>query len=166
MAPSARFRADVGVRHGRIVSIGRIRERGRETSTPKAVVAVPDSWRSHPDDAYIFWDPAGTSVLLPRHSTTVVMGNWDGFTLAHARRRTSTRRANLQRARTFRRGDGGGDRLGTGRPFPEFLDTLESLPKGINSRRLHRPFGAAHLRDGERPSRSPRTEDDLRAHGA
>src|SRR5256884_3955069 len=61
------FRADVGVRHGRIVSIGRIRERGRETLDAEGHVVAPGFVDGHTHmDAQIFWDPLGTSSCYHR----------------------------------------------------------------------------------------------------
>src|SRR5438445_3601474 len=77
------FRADVGVRHGRIVSIGRIRERGRETLDAEGHVVCPGFVDGHTHmDAQVFWDQLGTNSCW-HGVTTVVMGNC-GFTLAPA----------------------------------------------------------------------------------
>src|SRR5436309_6000764 len=78
------FRADVGVRHGRIVSIGRIRERGRETLDAEGHVVAPGFVDGHTHlDAQVFWDPMATSTSW-HGVTSVVMGNC-GFTLAPCR---------------------------------------------------------------------------------
>src|SRR5262245_60299345 len=76
-----RYRADVGVRHGRIVTIGRIRERAREILDAEGQVVAPGFIDGHTHmDAQIFWDPLGTSSCW-HGITSVVMGNC-GFTLA------------------------------------------------------------------------------------
>src|SRR5262245_49292290 len=76
-----RYRADVGVRHGRIVTIGRIRERAREVLDAEGQVVTPGFIDGHTHmDAQIFWDPLGTSSCW-HGITSVVMGNC-GFTLA------------------------------------------------------------------------------------
>ena len=126
------FRADVGVRHGRIVSIGRIRERGRETLDAEGHVVAPGFVDGHTHmDAQVFWDPMGTSSCY-HGITTVVMGNC-GFTLAPcAAEDKHFVVRNLQRAEDIppEAMEAGIDWRWT--TFPEFLDTLESLPKGIN----------------------------------
>ena len=157
------FRADVGVRHGRIVSIGRIRERGRETLDAEGHVVAPGFVDGHTHmDAQVFWDPMGTSSCY-HGITTVVMGNC-GFTLAPcAAEDKHFVVRNLQRAEDIppEAMEAGIDWRWT--TFPEFLDTLESLPKGINYAGY---IGHSALRTyvmGERAFEKPATEDDLRA---
>ncbi len=158
-----RYRADVGVRHGRIVTIGRIRERGREVIDADGQVVAPGFVDGHTHmDAQIFWDPLGTSSCW-HGITSVVMGNC-GFTLAPcaaADKHMVVR--NLQRAEDIpaQAMEAGIDWRWT--TFPEFLDTLESLPKGINYSGY---IGHSALRTyvmGERAFGQPATEDDLRA---
>src|SRR2546422_176785 len=75
------YPADIGVRYGRITTIGRIRERGREVIDADGLVVAPGFIDGHTHmDAQIFWDPLGTSSCF-HGITTVVMGNC-GFTLA------------------------------------------------------------------------------------
>ena len=158
-----RYRADVGVRHGRIVSIGRIRERGREEIDADGQVVAPGFVDGHTHmDAQIFWDPLGTSSCW-HGITSVVMGNC-GFTLAPCA--ASDRHLvlrNLQRAE-----DIPPQAMEAGIPwrwttFPEFLDRLEALPKGINYSGY---IGHSALRTyvmGERAFEEAAGEDDLRA---
>src|SRR6266699_2011248 len=126
------FRADVGVRHGRIVTIGRIRERGRESLDAEGHVVAPGFVDGHTHmDAQIFWDPLGTSSCY-HGITTVVMGNC-GFTLAPcAAANKHLVIQNLQRAEDIspKAMEAGIEWRWT--TYPEFLDVLDTLPKGIN----------------------------------
>jgi N-acyl-D-aspartate/D-glutamate deacylase len=158
-----RYRADVGIRYGRIASIGRIRERGREEIDADGQVVAPGFVDGHTHmDAQIFWDPLGTSSCW-HGITSVVMGNC-GFTLAPCA--ASDRHLvlrNLQRAE-----DIPPQAMEAGIPwrwttFPEFLDRLEALPKGINYSGY---IGHSALRTyvmGERAFEEAAGEDDLRA---
>ncbi len=158
-----RYRADVGVRHGRIVTIGRIRERAREVIDADGQVVTPGFVDGHTHmDAQIFWDPLGTSSCW-HGITSVVMGNC-GFTLAPCA--ASDKHfvvRNLQRAEDIPPAamEAGIEWRWT--TFPEFLDCLESLPKGINYAGY---LGHSALRTyvmGERAFEQPAGEDDLRA---
>src|SRR5882762_10202273 len=158
-----RYRGDVGVIAGRIAAIGRIRESAREVIDAEGRVVAPGFVDGHTHmDAQIFWDPLGTSSCW-HGITSVVMGNC-GFTLApcaKADRHLVIR--NLERAE-----DIAGEAMEAGidwrwTTFPEFLDTLDSLPKGINYSGY---IGHSALRTyvmGERAFEKPATEDDLRA---
>jgi N-acyl-D-amino-acid deacylase len=158
-----RYRADVGVRHGRIVTIGRIRERAREVIDADGQVVAPGFVDGHTHmDAQIFWDPLGTSSCW-HGITSVVMGNC-GFTLAPcaaADKHMVVR--NLQRAEDIPPQAMEAGITWTWTTFPEFLDALESLPKGINYSGY---IGHSALRTyvmGERAFGEKATEDDLRA---
>jgi N-acyl-D-amino-acid deacylase len=127
-----RYRGDVGVKQGRIAGIGRLRERAREVIDAEGQVVAPGFVDGHTHmDAQVFWDPLGTCSCW-HGVTSVVMGNC-GFTLApcSAADRHLVMR-NLERAE-----DISPDAMNAGiewrwTTFPEYLDTLESLPKGIN----------------------------------
>src|SRR5262249_3742481 len=127
-----RYRGDVAVRHGRIAAIGRIREAAREVVDADGQVVTPGFIDGHTHmDAQIFWDPYGTCSCW-HGVTTVVMGNC-GFTLApcgKAERHLVVR--NLERAEDIAAEamDAGIDWTWT--TFPEFLDRVDALPKGIN----------------------------------
>ncbi len=158
-----RYRADVAVRHGRIAAIGRIRERAREVLDADGHVVAPGFVDAHTHmDAQVFWDPLGTCSCW-HGVTTVVMGNC-GFTLApcgKAERHLVVR--NLERAEDIAAEamDAGIDWTWT--TFPEFLDSVEALPKGINYAGY---IGHSALRTysmGERAFENQASEDDLRA---
>jgi len=158
-----RYRADVGVRHGRIVTIGRIRERAREEVDADGQVVAPGFVDGHTHmDAQVFWDPLGTSSCW-HGITSVVMGNC-GFTLAPcAASDKHLVLRNLQRAEDIppQAMEAGIQWRWT--TFPEFLDQLEALPKGINYSGY---IGHSALRTyvmGERAFEQPAAEDDLRA---
>jgi len=158
-----RYRADVGVRHGRIATIGRIRERAHETLDADGQVVAPGFVDGHTHmDAQIFWDPLGTCSCW-HGVTSVVMGNC-GFTLAPcAAADKHLVMRNLERAE-----DIAPEAMNAGirwrwTTFPEYLDCLESLPKGINYASY---LGHSALRTyvmGERAFEKPAGEDDLRA---
>src|ERR671934_1044885 len=157
-----RYRADVGVRYGRIVEIGRIRGRAREVIDADGQVVAPGFVDGHTHmDAQVFWDPLGTSSCF-HGITSVVMGNC-GFTLAPcaaADKHLVIR--NLQRAEDIAAEamDAGIEWAWT--TFPEFLDRLEALPKGLNYAGY---LGHSALRTyvmGERAFEQQASEDDLR----
>jgi N-acyl-D-aspartate/D-glutamate deacylase len=157
------YRADVGVRNGRIASIGRIRERAREVIDAEGRVVAPGFVDGHTHmDAQIFWDPLGTCSCW-HGITSVVMGNC-GFTLAPcADKDKQLVMRNLERAE-----DISADAMNVGiewswTTFREYLDTVERLPKGINYAGY---LGHSALRTyvmGERAFDGAATEDDLRA---
>jgi len=158
-----RYRADVGVRHGRIAAIGRIRERADEVIDADGLVVAPGFIDGHTHmDAQIFWDPLGTCSCW-HGITSVVMGNC-GFSLApcaESDKHLVVR--NLERAE-----DISGAAMAAGiewrwTTFPEWLDCLESLPKGINYASY---LGHSALRTyvmGERAFDQAATADELTA---
>src|SRR5436189_4803722 len=158
-----RYRGDVGVMGGRIAAIGRVRERAREVIDADGQVVAPGFVDGHTHmDAQVFWDPLGTCSCW-HGVTTVVMGNC-GFTLAPcAASDKHLVMRNLERAEDIAAEamDAGIDWTWT--TFPEFLDRVASLPKGINYACY---IGHSALRTyvmGERAFEKPAGEDDLRA---
>ncbi|HEY3064910.1 MAG TPA: amidohydrolase family protein [Methylomirabilota bacterium] len=158
-----RYRADVGVRYGRIVDIGRIRGRAREVIDADGQVVAPGFVDGHTHmDAQVFWDPLGTSSCF-HGITSVVMGNC-GFTLAPcaaADKHLVIR--NLQRAEDIPPAAMAAGIEWRWTTFPEFLDCLDALPKGINYSGY---IGHSALRTfamGERAFDGPATERDLQA---
>ncbi len=156
----ARYRADVGVREGRIAAIGRINERAKRTLDAEGQVVTPGFVDGHTHmDAQVFWDPIGASSCY-HGITSVVMGNC-GFTLAPCRQSEADFVfRNLERAEDISR-----EAMLAGidwrwESFPEFLDAVEALPKGINYAGY---IGHSALRTyvmGERAFSEAATEDD------
>ena len=157
----ARYRADVGVRHGRIATVGRIREQGRREIDAEGHVVTPGFIDGHTHmDAQILWDPLGTCSCW-HGVTSVVMGNC-GFTLAPAKadqRHLVVR--NLERAEDISADAMKAAIEWSWETFPEYLDTLERLPKGIN---YAANIGHSALRTwamGERAFEQEADADDL-----
>lgn len=127
-----RYPADVGVNNGVITKIGRINERAdREINADDQVVS-PGFVDGHTHmDAQVFWDPLG-SCSCYHGVTTVIMGNC-GFTLAPcAEQDVDFVFRNLERAEDLSR-----DAMLAGidwrwETFPEYLEVINALPKGIN----------------------------------
>jgi N-acyl-D-aspartate/D-glutamate deacylase len=158
-----RFRADVGVIGGKIARIGRIRESAREVIDAEGHVVAPGFVDGHTHmDAQVFWDPLGTSSCY-HGITTVVMGNC-GFTLAPcgaADKHLVVR--NLQRAEDIPPAAMEAGIEWSWTTYPEYLDALERLPKGINYASY---VGHSAIRTfvmGERAYTEAATDDDLRA---
>jgi N-acyl-D-aspartate/D-glutamate deacylase len=157
-----RYRADVGVKAGKIAFIGRIAAPARETIDAEGHVVTPGFVDGHTHmDAQVFWDPIGTSSCY-HGITSVVMGNC-GFTLAPCREREADLVfRNLERAEDLSR-----EAMLSGikwrwETFPEFLDVLDGLPKGINYAGY---IGHSALRTyvmGERAFEEAAREDDLK----
>lgn len=126
------YPADVGVANGKIATIGRISGQATRKIDAEGHVISPGFVDGHTHmDAQIFWDPMGSSSCY-HGVTTVIMGNC-GFTLAPcAARDADFVFRNLERAEDLPR-----EAMLAGidwrwETFPEFLDVIDSLPKGIN----------------------------------
>ncbi|MBV8494415.1 MAG: amidohydrolase family protein [Alphaproteobacteria bacterium] len=84
-----RYRADVGIRGGKIVEIGRIGVAGERIVDADGLIVAPGFIDGHTHmDAQIAWDPLG-SCSCWHDVTSVVMGNC-GFALRHARLRIAS----------------------------------------------------------------------------
>lgn len=127
-----RYPADIAIKGDKIAAIGRITAPASETIDAEGMVVTPGFVDGHTHmDAQIFWDPLGTSSCY-HGITTVMMGNC-GFTLAPcAERDADFVFRNLERAEDLSR-----EAMLTGidwrwETFPEYLDVIDALPKGIN----------------------------------
>jgi N-acyl-D-amino-acid deacylase len=157
------FRADVGVRGDRIAHVGRITAKGAVDIDADGLVVTPGFIDVHTHfDAQIFWDAPGTNSCW-HGVTTAVMGNC-GFTLAPA----SADEAMLVVRNLERAEDISGVALAKGidwswTTYPEFLDTVDRLPKGINYASM---LGHSALRThvmGQRAFEEEANDDDMRA---
>ncbi|GEP57455.1 N-acyl-D-amino-acid deacylase family protein [Reyranella soli] len=159
-----RYRADIGVKDGKIAEIGRINgAAAKETMDADGRVVSPGFVDGHTHmDAQIFWDPIGTSSCF-QGVTTVLMGNC-GFTLAPCRAEEADLvMRNLERAEDISRAAMKAGIKWRWETFPEFLDVLESLPKGINYAGY---MGHCALRTyvmGQRAFTDKATEDEIKA---
>lgn len=158
----ARYRADVAVQDGRIAAIGRIRDKAKRTLDADGHVVTPGFVDGHTHmDAQIFWDPIGSSSCY-HGVTSVVMGNC-GFTLAPCKREEADFVfRNLERAEDIARESMLEGIEWQWETFPQFLDVIDGLPKGINYAGY---IGHSALRTyvmGERAFTEAASEDDLR----
>ena len=128
-----RFRADVGIRNGRIAKIGRIAagEAAQELDATGLIVA-PGFVDLHTHyDAQIHWDPYCT--ISGWHGvTSVVLGNC-GFGFAPCKPK-DRERSLMMMTRTEQIPY---ESMKAGMPwrwetFPEWLDNLQRIPKGVN----------------------------------
>ncbi len=157
----APYRADVGIRNGRIARIGRIRDKGREEIDAEGHVVTPGFIDGHTHmDAQLFWDELGTNSCWHGVST-VVMGNC-GFTLApaHPERRELVVR-NLERAEDISPAALAAGVEWSWERFGGYLDAVDRAPKAIN---YAANIGHSALRTwamGERAFEEQANEDDL-----
>ena len=126
------FRADIGVNDGKITAIGRLGDKAYRTVDADGHVVTPGFIDGHTHmDAQVFWDPLG-SCSCYHGVTSVVMGNC-GFTIAPcAERDAGFVFKNLERAEDISPGAMQAGIEWSWETFPEFLDTVDELPKGIN----------------------------------
>lgn len=158
-----RFQADVGIVQGKIAAIGRIRDSAQEVIDAEGHVVAPGFVDAHTHmDAQVFWDPLGTCSCW-HGITSVVMGNC-GFSLAPcAEKDKHLVMRNLERAE-----DIAPEAMQAGIPwswttYPEYLDAVEQLPKGINYAAY---IGHSALRTyvmGERAFTQEASSEDLEA---
>jgi N-acyl-D-amino-acid deacylase len=158
-----RYRADVGVKSGRIVEIGRIRAPAERTLDADGLIVAPGFIDGHTHmDAQVNWDPLG-SCSCWHGVTSVVMGNC-GFALAPCKpedrewfARCLTAVEDIPTEAIMAGIDW------TWESFPQYLATVERLPKAINYGMY---IGHSALRMyamGRRGLEERANEDDLRA---
>lgn len=158
---AARYAGDVAVQAGRIVEIGRVRSAAERVIDADGLVVAPGFVDGHTHmDAQVAWDPIG-SCSCWHGVTTVIMGNC-GFALAPCRPeerewfvRCLTAVEDIPTEAMLAGIDW------TWETFPEYLGTVERLPKAINYGAY---IGHSALRMyvmGKRALSEPATEEDL-----
>ena len=158
-----RFRADIGVADGRIAQIGRIRGPARRVIDADGLILAPGFIDGHTHmDAQVAWDPLG-SCSCWHGVTSVVMGNC-GFALAPCRpdEREWIARC-LEAVEDIPASAMMAGIDWTWESFPDYLATVEALPKAINYGAY---LGHSALRMfvmGERALSEAATGDDLAA---
>lgn len=158
-----RFQADVAIAGGKIAAIGKIREGAREIIDAEGHVVSPGFVDGHTHmDAQVFWDPLGTCSCW-HGITSVVMGNC-GFSLAPCSEEDKLLvMRNLERAEDISPEAMEAGITWSWTTYPEYLDAVERLPKGINYSAY---IGHSALRTyvmGERAFTEEATPDDLKA---
>ena len=158
-----RFQADVAIAGGKIAAIGKIREGAREIIDAEGHVVSPGFVDGHTHmDAQVFWDPLGTCSCW-HGITSVVMGNC-GFSLAPCSEEDKLLvMRNLERAEDISPEAMEAGIKWSWTTYPEYLDAVERLPKGINYSAY---IGHSALRTyvmGERAFTEEATPDDLEA---
>lgn len=156
-----RYRADVGVKDGRIVEIGRIRNPAERTIDADGLIVSPGFIDGHTHmDAQVTWDPLGTCSCW-HGVTSVMMGNC-GFALAPCKPEAREWFARCLEAVE----DIPADAIMSGvdwswETFPEYLQAVENAPKSINYGAY---IGHSALRMyvmGDRALSDRATEDDV-----
>jgi N-acyl-D-amino-acid deacylase len=158
---AARYRGDVGIKDGRIVEIGRIRAVAQRTLDADGLIVAPGFIDGHTHmDAQVSWDRLG-SCSCWHGVTSVIMGNC-GFALAPCR---PAEREWFARCLTAVEDIPTEAMLAgidwTWESFPEYLATIDRLPKAINYGAY---IGHSALRMyvmGSRALTEVATEDDL-----
>ena len=158
---AARYRGDVGIADGRIVEIGRIRSGAGRTIDADGLIVAPGFVDGHTHmDAQVAWDRIG-SCSCWHGVTSVIMGNC-GFALAPCKpearewfARCLTAVEDIPTEAMLAGIDW------TWETFPEYLATVDRLPKAINYGAY---IGHSALRMyvmGSRALTETATEDDL-----
>lgn len=156
-----RYRGDVGIVHGKIASIGKLRASAKDVLDADGHIVAPGFIDGHTHmDAQVNWDPLGTCSCW-HGITSVVMGNC-GFSLAPCKENDKDLvMRNLERAEDISPAAMEAGIKWTWETFPDYLDTIDRLPKGINYAAY---MGHSALRTyimGERAFSEEATYDDL-----
>ncbi len=127
-----RYQADVAVENGRIAAIGKINDSAKEVIDAEGHIVSPGFIDGHTHmDAQVFWDALGTCSCW-HGVTSVVMGNC-GFSLAPCAEKDKARVIrNLERAEDISPKAMEAGIKWSWTTFPEYLDAVDRLPKGIN----------------------------------
>jgi N-acyl-D-aspartate/D-glutamate deacylase len=161
-----RYGADVGIKDGRIVEIGKVTSVAQRVVDADGLIVAPGFIDGHTHmDAQVAWDPLG-SCSCWHGVTSVVMGNC-GFALAPCRPEERDWYARCLSAVE----DIPTDAMAAGidwtwETFPEYLATVERLPKAINYGMY---IGHSALRMyvmGKRALSETASEDDMRRMAA
>jgi N-acyl-D-aspartate/D-glutamate deacylase len=156
-----RFSADIGIKDGRIAEIGKVTTPARRTIDADGLIVSPGFIDGHTHmDAQVAWDPIG-SCSCWHGVTSVVMGNC-GFALAPCKPEEREWYARCLSAVE----DIPTEAMAAGidwtwETFPEYLATVERLPKAINYGMY---IGHSALRMyvmGKRALSEKATEDDM-----
>ena len=160
-----RYIADVGVKDGKITEIGRINSRAGRSLDADGLILSPGFIDGHTHmDAQVAWDVQGTCSCW-HGVTTVIMGNC-GFALAPCKE--SEREWFAQCLEAVEDIPTAAMVAGIDwnwETFPEYLDNVDKLPKGINYGAY---IGHSALRMyamGERGLSEAATDDDLKVMG-
>jgi N-acyl-D-amino-acid deacylase len=158
------YRSDVGITDGIITAIGDLKgESAKQSIDAEGHVVAPGFVDGHTHmDAQVFWDPLGTCSCW-NGVTSVVMGNC-GFTIAPcAKKDRRLVYSNLERAE-----DISPEAMEAGIPWswetiPEYFDTVDKLPKGINYASYVGHSAVRTYVMGQRAFTDKATPDDLEA---
>ena len=157
----ARFTADVGIADGKIVEVGRIKSVAARTIDADGLIVSPGFIDGHTHmDAQVAWDPLGTCSCW-HGVTSVIMSNC-GFALAPCKPEDRDWYARcLSAVEDIPTAAMAAGIDWTWETFPEYLATVERLPKAINYGMY---IGHSALRMyvmGKRALSEKATEDDM-----
>jgi N-acyl-D-aspartate/D-glutamate deacylase len=158
-----RFGADVAIAGGKIAAVGKISGAAKEVIDAHGAVLSPGFIDGHTHmDAQVFWDSLGTCSCW-HGVTSVVMGNC-GFTLAPCRESEKHLvMRNLERAEDISPEAMEAGIRWSWEDFPQYLDAVDKLPKGINYAAYVGHSAVRSYVMGERAFTQQASADDLDA---